>query len=355
MENLETIASSDILGQESYPQRVLRDMTSAVLVLNRQGYIKYFNKPAAQMFELDESVQPGSTRLALVTASAENDEFNETILASLYEKDQTHSGNVRYRSPSGRLYYVQVSSSFLDYPGDEKDEIVVTITDETREEELRQKIKDSSATFTTFIFGFAIWMIIYALWEYLGRPIAADFMTHGIEVLSLIMLLFILHRTSLTWRDLGFMPEDPVKTVKTALIVTACAIALLFALKGVARLIDPNSFEPDAPFFDIKRFGLRQILYILTAGIQEFLARSVMQGNLKRIIIGKHRGAIAIVLSSVVFAALHIHFGFLFMIGSAILAGLEGILYDKQNNILGVWILHWAFGVCGTLLCLIDH
>ena len=180
-------------------------------------------------------------------------------------------------------------------------------------------------------------------------------MTHGIEVLSLIMLLFILHHTSLTWKDLGFMPEDPVKTVKTALIVAACAIALLFALKGVARLIDPNSFEPDAPFFDIKRFGLRQILYILTAGIQEFLARSVMQGNLKRIIIGKHRGAIAIVLSSVVFAALHIHFGFLFMIGSAILAGLEGILYDKQNNILGVWILHWAFGVCGTLLCLIDH
>ena len=43
------------------------------------------------------------------------------------------------------------------------------------------------------------------------------------------------------------------------------------------------------------------------------------------------------------------------MLGAVILAGLEGLLYEKQKTILGVWIVHWAFGVCGTLLCLIDH
>ena len=80
-----------------------------------------------------------------------------------------------------------------------------------------------------------------------------------------------------------------------------------------------------------------------------------MQGNLKRITPGRHTGALAIVLSSVIFAALHIHFGFLFMVGAAILAGLEGILYEKQQTIFGVWIVHWVFGVSGTLLCLIDH
>ncbi|MBQ6541591.1 MAG: CPBP family intramembrane metalloprotease [Lachnospiraceae bacterium] len=60
-------------------------------------------------------------------------------------------------------------------------------------------------------------------------------------------------------------------------------------------------------------------------------------------------------LSSFIFAALHIHLGFIFMVGAAILAGLEGILYEKQQNIFGVWIVHWVFGVSGTLLCLIDH
>ena len=63
----------------------------------------------------------------------------------------------------------------------------------------------------------------------------------------------------------------------------------------------------------------------------------------------------ASMLSSFIFAALHIHLGFIFMVGAAILAGLEGIFYEKQQNIFGVWIVHWVFGVSGTLLCLIDH
>ena len=169
------------------------------------------------------------------------------------------------------------------------------------------------------------------------------------------MSCIIFQSTSLTWQDLGVTTNRPKETIRTALIVAVAAVALLFVIKLVARMIDPNCFEPDAPFFDISRFGLRQIIYILTAGIQEFLARSVIQGNLKRITVSDHRALLAIVLSSLIFAALHIHFGFLFMVGAAILAGLEGILYEKQQNIFGVWIVHWAFGVTGTLLCLIDH
>ena len=80
-----------------------------------------------------------------------------------------------------------------------------------------------------------------------------------------------------------------------------------------------------------------------------------MQGNLRRILVSKHKGAMAIVISSLIFAGLHIHLGFMFMIGAAVLAGLEGILYEKQQNIFGVWILHWCFGVCGTLLGLVGH
>ena len=75
----------------------------------------------------------------------------------------------------------------------------------------------------------------------------------------------------------------------------------------------------------------------------------------RKLISGKHPEAQAIFLSSLAFAALHIHYGFLFMLGAAILAGLEGLLYRKQESILGVWIVHWVFGVSGTLLCLIDH
>lgn len=338
--------------QQKYTGRALRDMTSAVLVLDRKGGIVYANDPACGMLELPED--PVGHRFSVFSEDAYNDRFCETVLSALYDKNDTFVERVPFAAPSGRKYVFVMTCSFLPVGKDEA-QLVITLDDETEAEEAKIKLKDSSMTFTTFLFGFCGWMLIYALWEFLKRPISADWLTHGVELLGLIMMVFIVKFTSLTWKDLGIAHDNPWKTVRTALIIAACAFVFLCILKAVSRLFVPTAFEPDAPFFDIRRFGLRQILYVFTAGIQEFLARSVMQSNLKRIVPDRHAAGLAIVLSSLIFAALHIHLGFLFMIGAAILAGLEGILYEKQGNILGVWIVHWVFGVSGTLLCLIDH
>ena len=336
-----------------FSRRVLSDMNDAVLVADFKGNVVYTNQPASRMLEIEAGLR--EDRHNYFTDNSYNDAFFEAILDAIYHKEYTTYKKVPFMASSGRKYVFRLSSSYL--PGETEDDslLIVTLDDETETEQIRQKLQDSSKTFTTFLFGFCIWIIIYAFWEFLKRPFSADIMTHGVELLGLVMLMFILRFTSLTWHDLGVKTDRPKKTILTALAVAVCAVAFLFLLKTVARLIVPTSFEPEAPFFDLSRFGLRQILYIFTAGIQEFLARSVIQGNLKRIITAKHASFVAIVLSSLIFAALHIHFGFLFMAGAAILAGLEGILYEKQQNIFGVWIVHWAFGVTGTLLCLIDH
>ena len=216
-------------------------------------------------------------------------------------------------------------------------------------------IRDSSRTFSAFLFAYCGWMIVYALWQYLGQPVSTDVMTHGVEVLGFLMFFYILSSTSLSWKDLGIKTEMPGKTVRTGLLIAACAVAVMCVGKAVVRLISPGAFSPECPFFDIRAFGVRQIIYIFTAGVQEFLARSVIQGNLRRIMVGRHTAAAAIVISSMSFATLHIHLGLFFMLGAAVLAGLEGILYEKQQSIYGVWIVHWVFGVTGTLLHFIDH
>ena len=339
--------------RHAFSERVLRDMYDAVLVLDGKGNIVYVNGPAARMLELDEGYCEAGARFSLLSANGYNESFDDAIFAALYNKDETTVKKVPYMAPSGKKYVFIMSSSFMQ--DTEGSYLVITLSDETTAEEMTRKFRDSSNTFTTFLFAFTGWILIYAFWEFMGRPVAADFMTHGVEVLGIIMLVLILCRTSFSWRDLGVVTHEPGKTVKTALIVAGGAFLFLVALKLVFRMIDPNCFEPEAPFLDIRRFGLRQLVYVFTAGIQEFLARSVIQRNLKRITSGTHTALLAILLSSLIFAALHIHFGFLFMLGSAVLAGLEGILYEKQQNILGVWIVHWVFGVSGTLLCLIDH
>ena len=216
-------------------------------------------------------------------------------------------------------------------------------------------VKDSSKTFSAFIFAYCCWMVVYALWQYLGQPVSTDVMTHGVEVLGFLMFFYILSSTSLTWKDLGLKTEHPWKVVRTGLLIAVAAVAAMCIGKAVIRMISPGALSPERPFFDIRAFGVRQLIYILTAGVQEFLARSVIQGNLRRIMVGRHVGAAAIVISSLSFATLHIHLGLVFMLGAAVLAGLEGILYEKQQSIYGVWVVHWVFGVAGTLLHFIDH
>ena len=336
-----------------FSERVLKDTSSAVLVLDEKGSVVYVNHPASVMLEIGE--KPDGERFALFAEDSYNDRFHEVVLNALYNKDDTMVEKVPFAAPSGKKYVFRMSCSYLQAKDSDSAELVITLADETEAEETKRKLSDSSRTFVMFLFAFCGWMLFYALWEYLKRPFSYDYMTHGVEVLGLIMLVYILSQTSFTWRDLGGVTYRPWSTVRMALIVAACAFAFLCGLKAAARLFVPTAFEPEAPFFDISRFGLRQILYIFTAGIQEFLARSVMQANLKRIIESPHATALSIILSSLIFATLHIHLGFLFMIGAAILASLEGILYEKQQNLLGVWIVHYFFGVSGTLLCLIDH
>lgn len=336
-----------------FSERVLHDMNEAVVVADRKGNIVYANDQASRLLEVERGKL--MNRIEAFEGNGYNDDFYGAILDAFYRKEDAAVETVPFMAASGKKYVFLLSSSYIPGETEEKSLLVVTIDDETEVAQAKQKLNDSSRTFTTFLFGFCFWMLFYALWEYLKRPFPADLMTHGVEVLGIVMLLFILHATSLTWHDLGITTERPKETIRTALIVAVCAFGFLCLLKAVARMIEPGCFEPEAPFVDFSRFGLRQILYIFTAAIQEFLARSVVQGNLRRIMVGRRTDIRAIVLSSMIFSALHIHLGFLFMLGAAILAGLEGILYEKQRTLLGVWIVHWAFGVSGTLLCLIDH
>ena len=177
-------------------------------------------------------------------------------------------------------------------------------------------IKDSSKTFSAFLFAYCCWMIVYAVWQYFGQPVSTDVMTHGVEVLGFLMLFYIVGKTSLTWKDLGIKPEKPRQTVRTGVLIAVCAAAFLCVAKAVFRLFSPQAFSPEYPFFDIRAFGVRQVFYILTAGVQEFLARSVIQGNLRRIMVGRHTAAAAIALSSLSFATLHIHLGLVFSIST---------------------------------------
>ena len=99
---------------------------------------------------------------------------------ALYHKNEAQIQMVRYMAPSGKKYIFRMSSSYLR--GDDG-KVVITLSDETDATIYREKYIESSRTFSVFLHAFCVWIILYALWEFLKRPIPTRQMTMGVELL----------------------------------------------------------------------------------------------------------------------------------------------------------------------------
>ena len=75
-----------------------------------------------------------------------------------------------------------------------------------------------------------------------------------------------------------------------------------------------------------------------------------MQESLLLIFSGRHKESLSIIVSSLVFGALHVAHGLVFMFAASILLGALGVLYNKQRSIWGVAIIHYVLGLAATLL-----
>lgn len=340
---------------KNFSMRVLRDMSAGVLVLNSNGYVAYLNKPASLIFEIPENIKPGSYSFNIQMENSKNDNFYQYILDAVYEKIGTHIGHVDYFAPSGKYYALRISSSYFQEETSDLKQVILTVSDETEMVKLQRKVDDSSKTFSAFLFALCGLLIFYAMWEFAGRPIHTKYLTHGTEIIGLLLFFYMLKETSFSFHELGFATNRPFKIIKTGTTIALVCVFFLIIAKLVIRHFYPHIFRPDLPFIDFSLFGLPQVFYVFTVIVQEFLARIVIQGSLYRIMVGKRLKLQSILLSSLIFAIMHMHLGFFFMIGAVILAGALGVLYQKQKSLIGVCIVHYVFGVSGTLLSLIDH
>ena len=182
----------------------------------------------------------------------------------------------------------------------------------------------------------------------MDRPFDKKIVTHGVEVLGLVLIIFVFKFTSLTWKDIGLFAGNGQRTRIMTIVLCLVTTVVLVTLKLIFR--DNPSVVRPGPFIDFSRMDFNRWFYIVTAFVQEFLARGCVQSNLKRISASKHPARISIIMASLVFAVLHIHLGPVFMVGAALLSGILGIVYDRQDNIYGVWIIHWYAGTLAAVL-----
>ena len=333
--------------------RVLRDMRDGVLVLDMQGNILYLNEQGQALLgaEKDCIGQKYTAAFWEQNLDGRNDAFHQFVLDAIYDKEHAHSGEAPYTPQGSDARRFRLTSSFLHSEnGEKKIGIVVLFSDITEVARLHQQRRESSTIFAVLMICVCVYLFLWSLLRYLNAEPPGWVMNLMIEAISIVMFIIVLKTTSFSIRDIGLRVTNAKATFVPDILITLGGCAVLFIGKIILLRVAPGFFPEGAPFWDWSVGTFADVIYPLTVILQEFLARGVMQENLRRIFTGKHAAALSIFVSALVFGVLHIAYGLPYMLGATLLLGVLGIFYHKQGNIWGLCIIHYVLGEVATFL-----
>ena len=334
--------------------RILRDVNDGIIAVDHAGNILFTNPRFYKILGIEENVDGRKYASLMMDDSQNNDDFHQMLLQAIEDKETTQEGKVSYTKKDGTVLKLRVNSSFI-YDEETKNSEGVTIefSDITAEELYAAKYHDSAVSFIVLLAGVCAWVFLYGLWIYLGQPLHVNTMTNILLGISGIMFLVHHHFSSLTLKDVGLSTDRLGHNLLVGTLVTAAGIGLLVIVKMILLRVNPSYFPADRPFFDFERLTIWEFTYVISVVWQEFVARGVVHESLRRVIPGKYSEAMALVMSSLFFGAIHIHVGLHYMIGAAALLGVLGLLYIRQNSIWGTCIPHYILGVALVVLWLV--
>ena len=323
-------------------QRITRDISDGLLYIDNSGTVLYVNPSAVRILGSDALAE--GVKYAEYMAADENsanDGFHQYILDSIYDKGTSHTGTVTYTRPDGSIRWFSISASYaFSEDGSRKFGVILQFSDITELHETRIKREDTVKVLVDLLAITAVWNYVYMIWKVTGEPIPSSALTMIIEVIGVISTAFALRYTSITWKDFGLGTENLKKVLVDDTILTLYIIALMIVIKWILRHFFPNIVNPAEPFFHWDRLDAKDLIYIVTVVLQEFLTRGVVQGSLDRVLPEHYPPAISIIISSLFFGALHLHKGLVFMVGAAVLLSFFGVIYRKQKTIWGLCIPH---------------
>ena len=90
---------------------------------------------------------------------------------------------------------------------------------------------------------------------------------------------------------------------------------------------------------------LNLVYVVFMIPLQELLARGGLQGLLERFLAGKHRVALSIFTSNLIFSSVHVFLSPYAAIGVFFVGCYVGILYARTHNLIGCCFAHAIAGV----------
>lgn len=137
-------------------------------------------------------------------------------------------------------------------------------------------------------------------------------------------------------------------------LMAAIVVVKATLIHTVPRFADVPLFDFGAPWRpNLGYFILVEGVYTVLVPVQQFITRSGMQAPFEHLLPSRYGRAQAIVLSSVLFSAMHLHFGPIFAIAVLPVGVYWGWMFARQRSLLGVSLSHilvgnFAFAVTGV-------
>jgi len=152
-------------------------------------------------------------------------------------------------------------------------------------------------------------------------------------------------RCGLTRHDMGIRMGNLWRSIAAGLLISIPALAAMAYFR--TRLYPELE---GTPLLDPQLVSLSVYTYILIAALQEWICRGVFLTSIASLMPGKTRPMAAIVISSLVFSTLHLHYSSSLAVVALLTGIVWGWLFLKYRNLAGPIISHFILGNAATLM-----
>lgn len=322
---------------------VFDSMSDGVMTINAQGIITYANLSCHHIFKLSEDTKlKGNSLEEIFLKNHKKNKAMQKFITSIrngsLEKKELH---MNYDTECGEKVSLLIQVSIPDVNSDSP-EIMLIIKDRSVHSTLRQRDRDCAFIFSGLIICVTIYLMTWSCIRFtLNIHLRTAVYTIMIETITFFLFLEIIFLTSFSLKDLGLLPNAHTiwKNLKETLLVILIYSIIMVILNSILFMTGNNV---KSRFIGGSPAGA--LNYLMTAFIQEFLARGVIQNCIKVLVKIKYQKFFCVLLTSLLFSLMHIPFGFIFMMGAFLLSLILGYIYERQKNVWGCFLLHWSCG-----------
>jgi PAS domain S-box-containing protein len=333
---------------QSVEEKVLENMKDGVIWTADHGTIVYMNSSARNILGLEDTEIIGKKFAGVFIDRKENDGFVESVIHSVDNKSDTYETEADYTTASGSVMHLQVSNTYMQHG--ENRGILSVITDITEKTVLLEQKKESSLVVAIYFNFLCAFLLLYRFFKdyYPTMALSSVILSRTVEYGGLACgLLF--YRKTMVWEfENRFKCKSFWKAVRPGVFVSLGLTVLMI----VVKLLLISKFPQDKKFFDFSYFNAVEMYYPVTVLVQEFVARCIFLESMTRVYTGKYATVLAIVSSSMIFAAFHIDHSLIYMVLAGTLMGMLGIFYLKTKNIWATSLVHY---VLGEMVCILSY